>query len=147
MRASNASLTRLHQESRLYDRPRAAAAAPSLRTRRIYVPHGLAAASNARLAVVYRGRPPRLRIANWWRSTTISSSRSPPPRASTPTTQQRSRYSTHVSTTRSLNRLDRDQQHAAPTGIEFLYPTPTFRLRKPVHTSAALDSLDLERGL
>jgi hypothetical protein len=84
----------------------------------------LAAASNARPAVVYGGRfPPRLRIANWWRSTTISSSRSPPPRASTRTTQQRSRYSTQISTTRSLNRLDRDHQHAVPTGIEFLYPT------------------------
>src|SRR6266498_3760175 len=84
----------------------------------------LAAASNARSAVVYRGRfPPRLRIASWWRSTTISSSRSPPPRASTPTRKHRSRYSKHLSTTRSLNRLDRDHQHAVPTGIEFLYPT------------------------
>jgi len=35
----------------------------------------------------------------------------------------RSRYSTQVSTTRSLNRLDRDHQHAVPTGIEFLYTT------------------------
>ncbi len=73
----------------------------------------LAAASNARSAVVYRGRfPPRLRIASWWRRTTISSSRSPPPRASKRTTAHKSRYSKHVGTTRSLNRLGRDHQHA-----------------------------------
>jgi hypothetical protein len=40
----------------------------------------------------YRGRfPERLRIAGWWRSTMISSSRSRPPRTSTPRRTHRSR--------------------------------------------------------
>jgi hypothetical protein len=64
--------------------------------------------SRARSTVVYRGRfPPRLRIASWWRRTTISSSRSRPPRASTPTRQHRSRYSKPVSTTRQSEPVPR----------------------------------------
>jgi hypothetical protein len=83
----------------------------------------LAAASNARSPVVYCGRfPPRPRIASWWRSTTISSSRSPPPRASTRTRQQKSRYSKHVSTTRSLNRLGRDHPHSRPRPNRIFLP-------------------------
>jgi hypothetical protein len=39
-------------------------------------------------------------------------------------TQHRTRYSKDTSTTRSLNRLDRDHQHRPPGRIEFLYPTP-----------------------
>src|SRR6266508_701433 len=75
----------------------------------------LTAASKARSTVVYCGRfPPRLRIASCWRSTTISSSRSPPPRASTPTRKQRSRYSKDISKTPSLNRPGRDHQHGRP---------------------------------
>src|SRR6266511_3820752 len=69
--------------------------------------------------------PPRLRIASWRRSTTISSSRSPPPRASMPRRQHRSRYSKDISKTRSLNRPARDHHTAFPAGIEFLYPTRT----------------------
>ena len=84
----------------------------------------LTATSKARSAVLYCGRfPARLRITSWWRRTMISSSRSPPPRASTRTRPQSSRYSKDISTTRSLNRLHRDHQHARPGRIEFLYPT------------------------
>jgi hypothetical protein len=75
----------------------------------------LTAASKARSPVVDRGRfPPRLRIASWSRSTTISGSRSPPPRARRPTRQHTSRYSKHISRTRSLNRPGRDHQHGRP---------------------------------
>jgi hypothetical protein len=63
----------------------------------------------------YSGRfPPRLRIASWWRMTTASSSRSPPRRVSRPTSQHRSRYSKHITTTRSLNRPRRHHQHDRP---------------------------------
>jgi hypothetical protein len=68
----------------------------------------LIAAGNARSAVKYCGLPARLRIASWWRSTTISSARSWQQCASKRTKLRRSRYCTHVSTTRSLNRPGRD---------------------------------------
>jgi hypothetical protein len=60
---------------------------------------------------VYCGRfPPRLRIASWWRSTMISSSRSPPRLTSKPSRPQNSRYTNDISTTRSLNRRGREHQ-------------------------------------
>src|SRR6266511_4045393 len=66
--------------------------------------------------------PPRLRIPSWWRRTTISSSRSPPPRARARTTPRRSRWST-ISTTRTLNRFGGDREHGRPGRTEFLYHT------------------------
>jgi hypothetical protein len=53
----------------------------------------------------------------------ISSSRSRPPRTSTPTSPQRSRCSKHISTIRSLIRLGPRTPDSRLGRIEFLYPT------------------------
>ena len=80
---------------------------------------------------VPRPLPTAPEIASWWRSTTISSSRSPPPRASTPRRQHRSRYSKHVSTTRSLNMPGRDHQHAHPSRNRISLPPQASREAAP----------------
>src|SRR6266508_724978 len=86
--------------------------------------------------------PPRLRIPSWWRRTTISSSRSPPPRARARTTPRRSRWST-ISTTRTLNRFGGDREHGRPGRTRISLPHMRWTREHSARSAQAIGSTAL----
>src|SRR6266545_371956 len=86
--------------------------------------------------------PPRLRIPSWWRRTTFSSSRSPPPRARARTTPRRSRWST-ISTTRTLNRFGGDREHGRPGRTRISLPHMRWTREHSARSAQAIGSTAL----